>query len=275
MSQPLIRDVQAIAESLLTQPALFSIEEDLYASAAPSPEAMAVVGRGQYSGERITADESRCLLIGALRELGLSDRKISEIAGCARESIPVVVEHLERLGRIRPLKERLERWTGLLAESTALTARELVERIREGKTDVETSMALRALGPMLGISIERYQTLTGQASQIIETRDGGDPRRELEDWMRKVYAEAAPVPSPESESGGKALITEVLDENQSVESRLESATPAPTMPGDLAPTPQGGEGGSAAGGGGPGADESTGAKNISQGPASTPPSPDV
>lgn len=188
--QRLHADAALIAESLVSQPALFDIPTEA------SPAAHAVVAqRGRYTGERSTLDESKTLLVCALRALGCSDRKIAEAAGVARESIPLHLAAGEASGRIRPLKDRLTQWVGLLAEESTLAARDLVADVRAGKCGEEVTNALRALGPIVGIATEKLQLLTGQATEIIEQRSAPS-HDEFAAWMKSAVAiEAAPSQS--------------------------------------------------------------------------------
>lgn len=234
MSHPFsnrMSDVSVIAESLLTQPALFPSES----TAGASPAALAIAKpRGSYTGERITQDEQRCLLVGALRALGLSDRRISEMAGVSRESIPSILAHLEACGQIQPLKERVTGWVGLLAEESAMASRDLVALIRAGDRSEGVTQALRALGPMLGIATEKMQLLTGQATEIVETREGAR-RVELDAWATEKWAMVEVQSAPSESGSGVAVanpaqggaIREVQSEVQSFEVGAEVGLAGP------------------------------------------------
>lgn len=181
------QDLRVLAESLADQPSLFAPE-------AASLIALAVVSpaRGTYTAERI--DEKKALLVGALKELGLSDRKIAELAGVARESIPVIVVRLEAEGKLRPVKERLTQWLGLLAEESTLAARGIVEKIRNGEFGEDETAALRGLGPVLGIATEKLQLMTGQATSISVQRvdpTTDDVGRWLEKGIKRVDSESS------------------------------------------------------------------------------------
>lgn len=241
MSHPLagrMSDVSVIAESLLSQPALFPADT----SGGASPAALAIAKpRGQYSGERITQDEPRCLLVGALRALGLSDRRISEMAGVSRESIPAILLHLEARGQIQPLKDRLTGWVGLLAEESAMASRDLVAAIRAGDRSEGVTQALRALGPMLGIAVEKTQLLTGQATEIVETREGAR-RVELDAWATEKWASVEVQSSPSESGSGAAVavpaqsgaISGPQSEVQSVEVGAEVGAAGPEAPAAVA-----------------------------------------
>jgi hypothetical protein len=103
----------------------------------------------------VTLDEDRVRLVGGLKLLGLSDRKIAAVAQCARESIPQMVAEAERRGWLRPIKERLTASLGALAEDAVSASREIVEDIRDGKASEGAVLALRALGPMVTSRVGR------------------------------------------------------------------------------------------------------------------------
>jgi hypothetical protein len=198
----------AVAADLVTQPALFPVESP---KGFPSGSAtLFPVSRGQYSGARVTLDEDRVRLVGALKLLNLSDRKIAAMAQCARESIPQMVAEAERRGWLRPIKERLTASLGALAEDAVSASREIVEDIRDGKASEGAVLALRALGPMVGITTEKLLLLTGQPTEIRETRPAGDPAAHRA-WLQALaptVLDVTPVAAglPESESRGMARI---------------------------------------------------------------------
>ena len=194
----------AVAAELVSQPALFDV---------PSPSSSSALlrkPRGTYTGERVTLNEDQVRLVGALKLLGVSDRKIAAAAGCARESIPQHLAEAERRGWLRPVKERLTVSLGALAEDSVAASREIVEDIRDGKVTEERVQALRALGPMVGITTEKLLLLTGQPTEIRETRPAGDPAAHRA-WLQALaptVLDVTPVAAglPESESGGMARI---------------------------------------------------------------------
>lgn len=200
MTPSMRADAAAIAESLVSQPALFDIGQEI------SPAAAAVMAtRGRYTGQRSTLDESKTLLVCALRALGCSDRKIAEAAGVARESIPLHLAAGERSGQIRPLKERLVQWVGLLAEESTLAGRDLVAAVRAGDRSEGVTHALRALGPMIGIAVEKHQLVTGQATEIVEQRTA-PTHDEFAAWMRQaVTVEQVPTQSESVGSGAASV----------------------------------------------------------------------
>jgi hypothetical protein len=154
----------------------------------------------------VTLDEDRVRLVGALKLLNLSDRKIAAVAQCARESIPQMVAEAERRGWLRPIKERLTASLGALAEDAVAASREIVEDIRDGKASEGAVLALRALGPMVGITTEKLLLLTGQPTEIRETREAADPAAHRA-WLARLAPAVLDVtPVPDSESGGNTPI---------------------------------------------------------------------
>lgn len=192
-----------VALDLASQPELFPPAQD-----PRVPEQFAaLLARRPHTGTRVTQDEGKVALVAALRTLGWSDRRIAAAAGVARESIGPILEHAERAGIVRPLKERLSASVGLLAEEAAAASRELVQAVRDGERDEGVTMALRALGPMLGISIEKMQLLTGSPTEILETRAAASPADEAA-FLARARAELEGrtvnvTPATDSESAGQ------------------------------------------------------------------------
>jgi hypothetical protein len=198
----ILRDAasQAAAE-LVSQPELFGgpVEDPRVAGAALLPAV-----RRPHTGAVVTRDEGKVLTVAALRTLGLSDRRIAAMAGVARESIGPIMQEAERRGLVRPLKERLASAVGMLAEESTAAARELVQDLRDGDRSEGVTMALRALGPIVGIAAEKMQLLTGGATEIVETRAGRSETDEAEFLARlrsgSVPVEAVEVRPADSES---------------------------------------------------------------------------
>lgn len=215
-----------VALTLVSQPDLFPPE---VSNVAPLLSAAQAVRRVP-SGKILANDEERCLLVAALRELGLSDRRISAMAGVARESIGPILLRMEKAGKVRPLKDRLAGAIGLLAEESTQAARELVQSLRDGDRSEGVTMALRALGPMVGITAEKVQLLTGGPTEILETRVAAAPEDEAA-FLARLTARAAAdldartvdvTPPPDSESDGQTC--NVLDCNGSMAADTSSDT---------------------------------------------------
>lgn len=198
---PVMSACEAAADALVSQPTLFTIAEP------SSPEILTVTARArEFSGRITTRDERLVLLVGALRELRVSDREIARRCGIARESIPALVRAAEQSGQLRPLKERLVGLLGDLAEQSGHALLELVEESRSpmGKARSEVvSSLIRGLGPVLGIATEKLQLLTGQATEIVVTKRDPGLDDELTAWMRSKPIDVTPdTPAPDAQSGG-------------------------------------------------------------------------
>ena len=202
---PVLSACEAAADALVSQPSLFSIP------APSSPEILTVATRPrEFTGAITTRDERLVLLVGALRELRVSDREIARRCGIARESIPALVRAAEASGQLRPLKERLVGLLGDLAEQSGHALLELVEESRAGmstqRSEVVTSL-IRGLGPVLGIATEKLQLLTGQATEIVVTKRDPGLDDELTAWLRARPIDVTPdTAPPDPQSGVNAPI---------------------------------------------------------------------
>jgi hypothetical protein len=107
----------------------------------------------RHNGRTATRDEQRCLAIAAARLSGWSDRRIAEQMHVSRHTISRVVEYLERSGKLAPLKDRVLRGLGEVAESA-------VNRLREQLEDTDTldpDMAgmIKSLSILAGIGADK------------------------------------------------------------------------------------------------------------------------
>lgn len=238
-----------VAMQLVSQPDLFPAEPRDGGGPLLSP-ANAV--RRVPSGKILAQDEERCLLVAALRELGLSDRKISSMTGVARESIGPILMRMERAGKVRPLKDRLTTAIGLLAEESTQAARELVQSLRDGDRSEGVTMALRALGPMVGITAEKVQLLTGGPTEILETRVAAAPEDEAA-FLARLTARAEAdlaartvdvTPPTDSESDGQSHNLLACNGSLTVDTATDTTTGAqgPIGAGDRQPEPMPAEG---------------------------------
>lgn len=240
-----------VALDLASQPELFAPVTD---PRVPEPF-VALLSRRPHTGERVTNDPAKVAVVAALRTLGWSDRRIAAAAGVARESIGPILEHAERTGVVRPLKDRVAGLVGLLAEEAAAASRELVQAVRDGERDEGVTMALRALGPMLGISVEKMQLLTGSPTEILETREARSADAEaaflaqLRDKARaELEARTVDVtPSADSESASQPGKCLPINASPSGDTACDTAQPAQdpvaTPAGSQAPAAQGAGGG--------------------------------
>jgi hypothetical protein len=232
---PVISACEAAADSLVSQPSLFP------AAAPSSPDIMAVSTRPrEFSGAITTKNERLVLLVGALRELRVSDREIARKCGIARESIPALVRAAEQSGQLRPVKERLVGLLGDLAEQSGHALLELVEESRnpmgEGRSEVVSSL-IRGLGPVLGIATEKLQLLTGQATEIVVTKRDPGLDDELTAWLRARPIDVTPdTGAPDAQSGVDATISAQIRPDVSPDTLPDTSTPVPPAPAG----PQGG-----------------------------------
>lgn len=189
--QAMLLDCETVARGLLEQPGFFD--------GIPAPASVQC-----YTGARSALNDERLVLVGALRLLGASDREIER--SCAargfpltRRSIPVLLRSLEKSGRITPLKERLVQWTSDNAEASALLLGKLLDDAAESKPSLELAAMLKAVGQVNSFQLEKYQLLTGQATERIETVVAAG-RSEIERWLAETR-DVSPANDSESAAG--------------------------------------------------------------------------
>ncbi len=210
MTPDLTNDCRTVARELLAQPDLLA---PVFSEEPESGQEL-IHAAGRYTGERSTKDEQRLLLVGALRLLGASDREIERQAGVTRRTIPLLLAELEKSGRITPLKERLSTLTGDNAERSQLALRRLLDRATDGECDAELASMIKSVSVACGVTAEKVLLLTGQATEIIETRAAAG-RAEFEDWWRAQVRDVTP---PGAADPAAATNTAPID------SRLPAAT---------------------------------------------------
>lgn len=199
--------IELTVEELVNQPDLFApgddgaIEARILAVDAPLVFAAGTIRR-PHTGERVTKDQGRALLIGALKLRGMSDRKIAKAVGCDRRTIARVMERLEAASVVPPLKARLAAKVGRLAESVS---DELDDIVQEANWDRDTTSALKGLAVALGIATEKGLLLTGQATEIRANAAAAPPTaEELNAWVGAVQT---PGPARPSDSVSDVLPT--------------------------------------------------------------------
>jgi hypothetical protein len=213
-TQVLGDECKAIADELLKQPELLA--GVFLDSQPPLPDDQTIVGAvKQYNGNRSTTDDDRLLMVGALRVLGASDREIERACGVTRRTIPVLLEALEKSGRVTPLKERLIKLVGDNAERSSLVLRKLLEDAQEGRCNLDLAAMLKAVGAVNVFQLEKFQLLTGAATERIETVVGGG-REEFERWWKET---AVPV---DSQSSALLQNQRLSDQNPQVDTSLET-----------------------------------------------------
>lgn len=168
-----VQTCMELAQELSAVPELFSSRNE------PAP----FFAEPRYSGSRVTLDAQRCVMVGALKLLGCSDREIARVAKCDVRSIPLMVEELERSGQIPALKQRLEKSLGSNAEASGIALKRMLDKAADGFESVELAAMIKAAATALGITVEKLQLVTGQATEIVEHK-GGAGREAVESWAR-------------------------------------------------------------------------------------------
>lgn len=185
-----------VAREMISEPHLFSEFDGIDGFSPPAQTVQ------RYTGERSTQDEQKMLKVGAMRLLGASDREIEQCCGVTRRTIPVLLAELEKRGRITPLKQRLAMATGDNAERANIALRFLLERVGHTTTktitvkgeeievedhgiSVELAAMIKAVSTALGITTEKVLLLTGQATEIVETRVGAG-REAFDAWWKEA-----------------------------------------------------------------------------------------
>ena len=176
----------------------------------------------QHTGRTTLSDEQKCVAILMGLAAGLSRRKIRTHTGCHMRTIDNVEKAAMAGGKLEPLNERVkEQVQRLLLDSIA----EAREHIDEGARGIEGAAWLKAIATMNGVAMQNNQLATGQATEILVTKEGAR-REEADAWMRDKWADVIDVsPSPESESGERGGKAEQLAVFVGPESRDESRNP--------------------------------------------------
>jgi hypothetical protein len=219
----------------------------------------------RYTGDRTTRDPERVAFVGALKLLNYSDRQIAALSKCDVRSIPVMVEELEKSGRIPALKERLIGIVGRNAEQSGLLVDQLVKEALDGDRTLELSAMLKAAGQVNDKLLEKNQLLTGAATERVETVNGA-AAEEREAWFR---ANAIPIEvAVDSDSTGNGPIpkesppVKAPDAAQDAELAAAAGDREPAV--EAAPAgAQAGGGVACASGGGLGHMDQTGSKILS------------
>jgi hypothetical protein len=201
------RTCMDVARELVSQPELLAAEQGLMTP--ETKQAIAGYERAlqRYTGARSTQDEERMLRVGALRLLGASDREIEAACGVTRRTIPLLLVELGKTGRITPLKQRLAALTGDNAERANLALRALLDRAVEGHESIELAGMIKAVATAVGITTEKILLLTGQATEIVETRVAAG-REAFEAWWRDQVKPAQVTELPPTDSVSDAGASE-------------------------------------------------------------------
>ena len=240
--QQLALDCNALAREIAHGPELF----DKHGKPTSAVE--------RYTGSRVTNDQERCLVVGALRLLRWSDRQIADAVKCDVRSIPLMVREAEKSGRIPALKERLQGIVGHNAEQSGIVLAQLLDRAAGGSDSVELSAMIKSVGMVNSYQVKDLQLLTGAATEILELRMGAG-QAERDAWALAhaipIRAEVSAVdseptatsPFPQQNSSVRPGRHE--DDTESV--RGPSAADQPRSPAP-APAPPGGGGALLSGG---------------------------
>lgn len=226
-----LKTAEDVARELLSQPAFFLEFDGVKGLTVPPPALQ------RYTGDRSTSEqhELRNLKIGALRLLGASDRQIEEACHVTRRTIPLILADLEKSGRITPLKQRLAMATGNNAERANIALRVLLDRAAEGGESMELAGMIKAVATALGITTEKLLLLTGQATEIVETRSGVG-REEFETWWRNsvrpaqasdVTVPSATTPATDSGSGATVPVSEQITQPEPIRDGSDTAAREP------------------------------------------------
>lgn len=131
----------------------------------------------ERTGKILLKDWERCERVVDRILRGESQRDIAEAEKISRNSLRVIVENLTARGKLEPLKKRLSRRLGHIAEALS----------EDLLRDAESGALPANVKPIaLGIVLDKKALLDGEPSQIVEVR------RELSvEALEKVYLEAA------------------------------------------------------------------------------------
>lgn len=220
-------DCKAIAAELCAQPELLA-GVFLENSEKLMPDEQAKVDQvKRFTGVRSASDEQRLLLVGALRLLGASDREIARTCGVSRNSVPVLLRELERTGRVEPLKDRLVKVVGDNAERSSLLLRDLMEKGLDGEVSMELAAMLKAVGSVNCFQVEKFQLLTGQATERVETVVAAG-RDEIERFLREsaVDIEAVTVKGDSKSVGFSVNAYEIQNKYAAVTELSRDKQPA-------------------------------------------------
>jgi transposase-like protein len=149
-----------------------------------------------FTGKITSRNEQKAAGIALLRLSGVSKREIARRVGCSRNVIDAVIDKLEDLGKLEPLKDRLPRLLGRVAEDAAEAAREIID---SGVIDTATASYLKSLGVLAGIGADKSaaaQSISGDL-HLHQHLHVGDA-----DPLRDYLSQRAQALATESNAGG-------------------------------------------------------------------------
>ncbi len=134
-----------------------------------------------HTGSTTLRNQVLCDKIAALALQGVSRRRIARECEVSRHTLEQVLSILTARGKMAPLKERLIRKFGQVAE---LCAESLGEQIEAGTVEA------RDLSIALGIATDKWLLLQGEANSIVEQRV---VEVSVEDVNRAIAALGRPI----------------------------------------------------------------------------------
>lgn len=143
-------------------------------------------GEPQLSGKVLLKDWERCERVCQRLLAGESQRSIARDEAMGRNSIRKVMEVLEQRGLLEPLKKRLSRRLGHVAEA-------LTEDILEAAENGSLPANVKPIA--MAIALDKKAMLDGEATQVIEVRREGLSLEALNEAIRAAKARLIDVES--------------------------------------------------------------------------------
>ncbi len=114
-----------------------------------------------HTGSTTLKNEILCDKIATLALQGCSRRRIARECEISRHTLEQVLVVLTQRGKLAPVKERLVRQFGRVAE---LCTEGLIEQLEAGAVEA------RDISIGMGIAVDKWLLLQGEANQIVEQR---------------------------------------------------------------------------------------------------------
>lgn len=194
-----------VAFDLIAQPEFFE------RNGHDRPSISGAMAIERYTGKRCD-DELTNLKVGAMRLIGMSDRAIERECGVDRRTIPWRLAALLRTSRIPAVRERLEAITANNAEASGLVLSDLLQRCMTDKESIELAGLIKAVATAHGISVEKYQLVTGGATERLEVMVPRAGRESGEDWLKSALrVDAVDCSSTASTANTNEIVDKVED----------------------------------------------------------------
>jgi hypothetical protein len=133
-----------------------------------------------HTGKIVLRDRERVEKVVRLICEGHSVRAIMRQCGVGWHAIQAIRDEAEKSGKLATLKQRLARSYGIVAE---MSAENMIEALAAGKVPANV------LAMMGGVATDKHLVLTGEASVIVEHKEGPTEeqiRKGLEAWVAKA-----------------------------------------------------------------------------------------